>query len=151
MGEMRAEHPLDVHPHTYPVLIREKYNLGPVFYLDFWPLGPQSMIIADPNIALQLQQRPKHESVTGFLYHLTGEHNLVSMYGPEWKTWRSIFNPGFAAGHLATLVPAIVEHGEVFCDILQEHMDKDDVFRLEEAATRLTVDVIGQVTLYAAP
>ena len=64
-----------------------------------------------------------------------------------WKTWRSIFNPGFSADHLNTLVPAIVQDALVFCDNLREHARKDEMFSMEEMTINLTIDVIGRVTL----
>lgn len=72
---------------------------------------------------------------------------MLSLEGKEWRKWRGIFNPGFAQGHLMTLTGMIVDEAEVFCDILREHAEAKDVFRLEEVATRLTVDVIGHISL----
>lgn len=46
-----------------------------------------------------------------------------------------------------TLVPGIVDDSLVFAEKLTEHAEKGEVFRLEEDATRLTVDIIGKVTL----
>lgn len=46
-----------------------------------------------------------------------------------------------------TLVPGIVDDSLTFTSILTSHADSGAVFRLEEAATRLTVDIIGKVTL----
>lgn len=46
-----------------------------------------------------------------------------------------------------TLVPGIVDDSMVFAEKLSEHAEKGGVFRMEEAATRLTVDIIGKVAL----
>ena len=56
-------------------------------------------------------------------------------------------NPGFAASHLMTLAPGIVDDAVVFTEKLAEHAEKGEVFRLEEDATRLTVDIICKVCL----
>jgi len=128
--------PPDVHPHTYPHYLRTTYNLGPIFYLDTWPLG-------DP-ISHSL---PKHPTLAKFLEPLGGKKNLVTVEGREWKAWRTIFNPGFASGFLMGLVPGIVEDVEVFGRVLGEWADRGEVVRLEEVATRVTVDVIGRVVL----
>ena len=56
-------------------------------------------------------------------------------------------NPGFASNHLMTLVPSIVDHSIVFTDKLAEHAKMGEVFRLEEDATRLTGEIIGNVVL----
>ena len=81
------------------------------------------------------------------MIHLAGPGDLVSSGGAHWKKWRSIMNPGFAASHLMTLVPAIVDESVIFTEKLGEHAEKNEVFRLEEDATRLTVDIIGKVAL----
>lgn len=46
-----------------------------------------------------------------------------------------------------TLVPGIVDDSIVFTKKLAEHAEKGEAFRMEEDATRLTVDIIGKVTL----
>ncbi|CAG8974221.1 hypothetical protein HYALB_00007384 [Hymenoscyphus albidus] len=55
---------------------------------------------------------------------MTGGEDLVTMEGSEWKTWRSVFNPGFAGGYLMTLVPGMVRDVEVLCGILVEEAKK---------------------------
>lgn len=151
--KLRRRLPPHAHPHTYPYFIREEYGLGNLFYIDTWPAGAPMLVIIDPEIGAQVSIQHtlnKHQTVKDFMTPLGGDKNLVSMNGPEWKTWRSIFNPGFSAAHLMTLVPGIVDDSLVFCDILARHVEKGDVFRLEEAATRLTVDIIGRVVLYGS-
>ncbi|KAK4889005.1 hypothetical protein LTR28_002838, partial [Elasticomyces elasticus] len=105
------------------------------------------LVIASPELAQQVSNWKKHQIVRDILPALTGYHNMIAMEGKEWKTWRSIFNPGFSVSNLMSLVPGIVEDALVFCDVLAEHAHKEDVFRLEEAATRLTIDIIGKVIL----
>jgi len=48
---------------------------------------------------------------------------------------------------MMTLVPAMVEETEIFCEILKKHAEDGNVFRFERVLTNLTVDVIGRVTL----
>jgi len=143
-GDLTKEFPKELHPHSYLHIVREKYGLGDVFYMDAWPLGYPMLAISHPQIAEQALLQPKHESLSGYLSPITGAHSLIYMEGKEWKKWRSIFNPGFSHSHLMTLIPGIVEDSLVFCDILEEHTRKADVFRLEELATRVTVDIIGK-------
>ena len=147
MNETRGEAPSDVHPHVYPAIIKEKYGLGDTFYLNLWPFAPDFLVISDPGLAQQLLNAPKYWTLTWYLDWLSGPENLVGQHGAEWKMWRSIFNPGFAGQHLMTLVGQILDDSIVFYDILREHAQSKEVIRLEEAATRLTVDVIGRVTL----
>ncbi|KAL8963213.1 MAG: hypothetical protein Q9183_005040, partial [Haloplaca sp. 2 TL-2023] len=72
---------------------------------------------------------------------------MVSLEGKEWKTWRSIFNPGFASGHLMSLVSGMVADTLLFINTLADHAANGTIFKLEDAATRLTVDIIGKVVL----
>ncbi len=143
--------PPDIHPHCYPHFIRQAYDLGPIFYLHTWPLGDPMLIIAgEPDAAHEVtvaHSLPKHHSLRTYLAPVGGQKNLVSMDGPEWKAWRSIFNPGFAPANLMGLVPSIVEEVEVFARGLGEWADRGEVVILEEVATRVTVDVIGKVVL----
>lgn len=93
----------------------------------------------------QANQIPKYKGIRDFLRPLTGEKDLVTLEGPEWKHWRARFNPGFIARHISTLVPAMVEETEIFKDILRDYAGSGDILYLEEASLNLTIDLIGKV------
>ncbi|KAL8870388.1 MAG: hypothetical protein Q9174_003560 [Haloplaca sp. 1 TL-2023] len=108
------------------------------------------LIILDPAAAAQITIRnslPKHQEARDFVYPLLGKSNLVSLEGKEWRMWRSVFNPGFASGHLMSLVSGMVADTVLFTDILAGYAASSTIFKLEDAATRLTVDIIGKVVL----
>ncbi|KAL8999953.1 MAG: hypothetical protein Q9169_001359 [Polycauliona sp. 2 TL-2023] len=108
------------------------------------------LIILDPAAAAQItiqNSLEKHHETRDFVYPLLGEKNLVTMEGKEWKMWRGIFNPGFSSGHLMSLVRGMVSDTVRFTEILSKHAAEENIFELEEAATRLTVDIIGNVVL----
>ena len=151
MARVSANLPSDLHSHCRPEYVRRTMpGPPPFFYLDPWPFAKPVLVIADPLTAFQVTQGsspPKHDVVHKFLLAIAGDNSLITLEGKKWKTWRGIFNPGFSTGHLMTLVPGIVEDGLQFCEILQSHAKKGDVFQMEEVATRLTVDVIGRVVL----
>lgn len=108
------------------------------------------LVILDPAAAAQItiqNSLDKHVHIKDFTYPLVGKKNLVTMEGKEWKMWRAIFNPGFAAGHLMSLVGGMVSDTVCFTEILSDYAAKDKVLLLEGAATRLTVDIIGNVVL----
>lgn len=65
----------------------------------------------------------------------------------QWKPWREIFNPGFSASYILEQVPHIVQEVLVYCEILREHAQKGEIFSLDETLLRLTMDIIGTVTL----
>ncbi|KAL8951787.1 MAG: hypothetical protein Q9222_002257 [Ikaeria aurantiellina] len=108
------------------------------------------LIITDPAAAAQItihHSLPKHHSTQDYVYPLLGEKNLVTLEGKEWRMWRGIFNPGFSSGHLMSLVGGMVSDTVLFTKILSEYAAKGTLFQLEDAATRLTVDIIGSVVL----
>lgn len=76
-----------------------------------------------------------------------GPSNLVSSEGKEWRKWRSAFNPGFSNSHLMTMVSQVVDDCQVFADIMNEHARNNDLFRLEPASIKLTVNIIGRLVL----
>ncbi|MCJ1284900.1 hypothetical protein MMC26_004237 [Xylographa opegraphella] len=143
--------PDDCHPHYYLETLRQDYpDLPDPFYLDLWPFGEPMLLVGTPDIASQFTQEhslPKLEGLRVYLQPLAGDKNLLTMEGKEWKTLRGIYNPGFAASHLMTLVPGIVEDALDFSATLKKYADLAGMFKLEELATRVTVDVIGRVVL----
>ncbi|KAI0811663.1 cytochrome P450 [Xylaria sp. FL0064] len=80
---------------------------------------------------------------------INGGPSLMTMHGSTWKQWRGLFNPGFAAGYMTQLAPAVADEVAVFCKILRNLAKKGDVAQLEEYTLRLTFDVIARVTLDA--
>jgi cytochrome P450 len=67
--------------------------------------------------------------------------------GESWKRTRALFNPGFAMGHLMTLVPSIVNDTLIFRQILDGYAASGEIFSMERAAARLTVDIMGHIVL----
>lgn len=108
------------------------------------------LAVIDPVAAAQVTIEPslqKHPSTQDYVYPILGSKNLATLEGKEWKMWRGIFNPGFSTGHLMSLVGGMVSDTVLFTKILADYAAKDTLFELEDAATRLTVDIIGDVVL----
>ena len=123
--------PKDAHPNFLPDMIRRALpDLGPVYYLDTWPFGPQMLIVSSPHTLHQVMQEhplPKYHTLRTFLLPIADGLDIVTMESQAWKTWRGVFNPGFSASHLLTLTPAIVEEAVKFCDILStRQQDQSD-------------------------
>ncbi len=131
--------------------VRQRYpHLNDAFYLDTWPFGPLILVLLSPDMMYQLTQAnqiPKDKGVRHFLQPLTGKEDLVTLEGATWKRWRQIFNPGFSANHISTLIPGMVEEVEIFKDLLKKHASSGDMFYLEEASLSLTIDIIGRVVM----
>lgn len=107
------------------------------------------MVVTTPSAAAQVQafELEKPSLLCAPLDTLTGGPSLITMRGPTWKKWRTLFNPGFSAGYMMGLTPAIADEVAVFCDLLRERVRQGEVFQLEDLTLRLTIDVIGSVTL----
>ena len=118
--------------------------------MDNWPLSDPMCVVADPAVAWQITHKhslPKHPTLATFLKPLLGPKTLISMEGQEWKHWRSLFNPGFSTSHLMSLVEGMIDDCMIFCEVLSKHAEKGEMFQMEEAATRLTIDIIARVVL----
>ena len=143
--------PADARGNYIPRQIRVAIpSLGPIFYIDLWPFGPQMLIVSSPAAIYQMTQEhslPKYHALRNFLRPLTGEYDLVTMEGEMWKTWRNIFSPGFSPGHLMGFAPAIVKDAMTFCEILRECDQTRDIVPLKKLTDNLTMDVIGMVVL----
>ncbi|MCJ1355836.1 MAG: hypothetical protein MMC33_005828, partial [Icmadophila ericetorum] len=143
--------PKDAHPHYLPDQLRRAYpSLGPIFYIDAWPFATFTLVLASPSILAQVtteHNSPKFPAIRDFLYPLTGGRDIVSMDGGEWKMWRSIFNPGFSASHLMTMVPDMIQETAIFCERLKEFARKGKVFRMKGLTDDLAMDIIGKVVL----
>lgn len=155
LARVMAKLPKDAHQHYLPDQLRRAYpDMGPIFYIDAWPIITTTLVVASPATLAQITTEhtlPKFPAIRDFLYPLTNGRDVVSMDGQEWKMWRSIFNPGFSAKHLMTVVPDIVKQTMVFCEVLQEHAEKHDVFQMKRLTDNLAMDVIGKVVLYGCP
>lgn len=120
-----------------------------VFYLNLWPFNDPVMVVANPFVASQVEaaflDKPANTCAT--LEIINGGPSLQTMHGSTWKKWRALLNPGFAAGYMIGLAPAIADEVAVFCKLLQERANQGEMFPLEEYTLRLTFDVIARVTL----
>ena len=125
-------------------------DLGPIYYLDTWPFGPQMLVVASTYGLHQITQEhslPKYPALKYFLQPIAEGLDLVTMEGQLWKTWRGIFNPGFSANYLASLTKYIVEECDCFCENLQDLSQDRTMFRMKDLTDNLTMDVIGRVVM----
>lgn len=143
-------------PFAHPVYLADKIrqkcpSMDTAFYIDIWPLGPPYLMVIEPDLISQFTQAnqlPKDTGLQVFLKPLAGKQNLVTMEGPTWKRWRSIFNPGFSASHLSSLVPSMVEKVKIFEGKVRQYAKAGDMFYLEEMVLNLTIDIIGGAVMF---
>ncbi|KAM0191812.1 hypothetical protein ACHAPC_002124 [Botrytis cinerea] len=118
--------------------IRQRYpHLDSAFYLDNWPLAAPILIVLKPDMMYQLTQAnqiPKDKSIRAFLKPLTGESDLATLEGDTWKYWRGMFNPGFSAGHVSSLVPGMIEEIKIFKYLLRKNAESGKMMFLEDAS-----------------
>ena len=108
------------------------------------------LVVLCPNMMYQLTQAnqiPKDKGWRHFLKPLTGKEDLVTLEGASWKRWRAIFSPGFSASHISTLIPSMIEEGEIFKGIPRNHARNGELFYLEKSTLNLTIDIIGRVVM----
>ena len=119
-------------------------------YMDLWPFMAVNLSVFHPDMIAQFTQDPSMPKAPFYkkeLYPLTGNHDLVGTEGQEWKTWRSIFNPGFSAKNLLALVPAFLEEIEVLRDRMMEVGRSGKVIKLEKFVQKATIDVISRAVM----
>ncbi|KAI4116566.1 MAG: hypothetical protein LQ338_007689 [Usnochroma carphineum] len=145
--------PKDAHPNYLPNMARRELpNLGPNFYLDTWPFGPQMLVVASTKGLYQITQEHslrKHPGLRYFLQPIAEGLDLVTMEGDLWKTWRGIFSPGFSAMYLSSLTKGIIEETEQFCRNLQQLAQSQKLFRMKDLTDNLTMDIIGRIVMNA--
>ena len=95
----------------------------------------------------QAKQIPKDRGFRQFLQPIAGDEGLAVLEGAAWKYWREIFNPGFSANHISTLIPGMIEEVQIFKQLLEKHARSGDMLYLEEASLNLTIDIIGRVVM----
>ncbi|KAF2256296.1 cytochrome P450 [Trematosphaeria pertusa] len=140
--------PVDCTTNTSFLKIAKQFPNG-LFYFDLWPFANPLLIVNTPSAANQLAQAPldKPEQIYHAFRHLTDGPNLFTMKEERWKVWRVLFNPGFSASYMLELVPAIVKEAAVFCDLLHNHAQRAAMFQLENLTIKLTIDIIGAVSV----
>ncbi|KAL2810347.1 cytochrome P450 [Aspergillus granulosus] len=151
MADVTRALPKDISPHIIFTQLQHKYNLGSLFTVDLRPFSPDKiLVIADPLLAKKVTRAPllpKHPVNTAIISHVVGQKSLILSEGREWYAMRSIFAPGFAASKIITLTSAVVDETLIFCNILRQHAQTGEVFRLWDATIALTIDVIGRAIL----
>ncbi|KAI1351463.1 cytochrome P450 [Xylaria sp. FL0043] len=150
LKECIQQFPRDTTMHVVVHHLSRRFPNG-VFYLNLWPFNKTMLVVANPTVAAQVESAflDKPAEMCDTLEIINGGPSLMTMHGSTWKQWRGLFNPGFAAGYMTQLAPAVADEVAVFCDILRNLAEKGDVVQLEEYTLRLTFDVIARVTLDA--
>jgi cytochrome P450 len=154
VGKIMAKMPRHTSPLLVPLFLAKEYPevcSSGVIYLDSWPIATPTIAVFHPDIMAQFTQEtslPKHEIMVEEFGPFTQCNDLVNQEGEAWKTWRGIFNPGFSAKNLLSLVPEMVEEILVFRDWLKSVAASGEVVILEDQAKKVTIDIINRVVVY---
>jgi cytochrome P450 len=97
---------------------------------------------------LQTDNLPKSVVAYRTLQPVIGKTSLVSIGGEHWKKLRKMFNPAFAPSHLETMIPAIVQESEVFCEKLNEVAESGKVVRMNELTTVCLLDIFSDDSIW---
>lgn len=126
----------------------ELANKG-ILYLDVWPISQQLLAIWHIDLLTQVQDGnfPKAPLMKLEMGPVTGGQDLLTLEGQEWKRARAMFNPGFSAKNLLSLVPEFVDEIEIFKGKLNKFAETKEVVKLEKQLIMMAVDVIGRAVL----
>lgn len=148
----KTKFPPKAHTHWLPILFMQEYpelaNKG-ILYLDVWPISAPLLAIWHLDLLNQVQEGnfPKHVLMTNEFGPATGGRDLLTLEGQEWKQARAIFNPGFSARNLLSLVPEFVDEIKIFKEKLAMFAETGEVVKLEKLTVTMAVDVIGRAVL----
>ncbi|KAF6838176.1 hypothetical protein CMUS01_04747 [Colletotrichum musicola] len=153
VAKLFKKHQSDVFGNYIPLFLAMEYPKlaeAGVFYVDLWPLAPPMLSVFQPDMMAQFTQDtslPKHKMMQREFFPFTQCNDLVNQEGPEWKMWRSIYNPGFSAKNLSAMVPAFVEEIQVLKDWLYGLAETGEVVQMQGQAMKTAIDVIGRAIL----
>lgn len=137
--------------HDYGVAALAKPFTNGVFIIDTWPFSLPLLVISTPTAANALQKYSpsllKPGDVTGPLDTLSAGSSMMTMPEDQWKHWRLLFNPSFSITYLTQLAPTIANEVSIFCKKLREVAIEGKAIQLEPLASRLTIDVVGRISL----
>jgi len=153
MAKVMKNVPRDAYGQEAPLLLAKAYPevaRNGLVYMDLWPIASPMLAVFHPDMMAQFTQEmslPKHELLRGELRPLTSCVDLLNLEGAEWKKWRAIFNPGFSAKNLMSMMPEVLEEIDVFRSALFEAAESGEAVQMVPLATKVTVDIVGRVVL----
>ena len=147
--------PADAHKMlVFGEILHRFFPQRGLYYIDLWPFSEPFLIVMKPTIAIQATQTnlkvatERPPALSAWFLPLAGGPNLFDLPGKDWKPWRAVFNKGFSADHLLSLVPNMVEEILVYRETLQQHAQRGTMFCLDPITLRLMMDLIGRTVLW---
>lgn len=151
MGEAQKPYPRTA-THDYGVVALGKPFTNGLFYIDTWPFSKPLLVVKSPIPAQALQKYSpglmKPDDVNVPLDTLcAGSSSMMTMKEETWRHWRGLFNPSFSITYLTQLAPTVAGEISIMCDKLRDIAKAGNVIKLEPLASRLTIDVVGRISL----
>lgn len=148
----KSKVPDDTHSQWLPLLFLQEYpeiaKKG-ILYLDVWPISEPLLAIYEPDMLAQVTEGnfKKSPMMLMEIGPVTGGTDILTSEGAQWKRARAMFNPGFSARNLTSLIPQFVHDVEVFRSKFKKAASTGEIIKLEDWTTSLAVDVIGRAVL----
>ena len=140
--------PPQTHYQNYFTEIAKRYDLPDVWYLDLWPLGPSFMVLATPELAMQVSVVKVyhiHRWVEYFLDVLFGPKVIAGVNGATWKHLHHMLAPSFSPTAVKGQVDCIVEHVAVYHNKLRALADTGEQFSMQELTSKVIFDIVSSV------
>jgi cytochrome P450 len=115
--------------------------------MDLWPLGPEQLIITDPEFAneyVTARRLPKHALQAVYLDPIIGKGNMIAANGTYWKRLHDMIAPAFSVARTFKTISQVAEECETFYHVLKEHASGSEVVRFEQAISALAFDIISK-------
>jgi cytochrome P450 len=142
----------DVKDYVFESIWKKNGQPGFLF-LDLRPVVQPMLLVCSHEIAEQVTRPTKTQpySVTksptlgATFRRIIGDMPIQTENGESWKTLRKRFNPGFAPGHLLSLLPVVIDKTYIFMEKLDALAASGRATELESFCANVTFDIIGEV------
>lgn len=140
--------PPQTHFQAYFTEIAKRYDLPDVWYVDLWPLGPSFMVLATPELAMQVSVVKVyhiHRWIENFLGVLFGPKVIAGVNGTTWKHLHHMLAPSFTPTAVKGQVDCIVEHVAIYHDKLRALAATGEEFSMQDLTSKVIFDVVSSV------
>ncbi|MBE3048592.1 cytochrome P450 [Candidatus Bathyarchaeota archaeon] len=139
-----------------PVLadIKREYDLGDIFYLDLWPVGPCFMILAAPDAAAiptTVQVAPQSHEVINLYRWTLGAGFMDATNGALWKYLHRVIAPTLTASAIRARMPFVISEAAALHARLKALSDRDVTVDLGYEVGRFPFEVLLRVFLGDRP
>lgn len=140
--------PRDIFPPLALDLLRRKFDLPAVFFLDLYPLCNPIVFIGDPGLARKVTQEDRSLRYPGIfetLYPAIPTRWFRTVADRAWTKWHPVVGVSFTAAHFIQMVPQMAEDLQAMLDQLNRWSDRHEIFCMERVATDSILAMTGRV------